>query len=73
RWLVVRNTGPVHARLSHVSYVQGGREVWSVPGLLGYVLAGAEMAFEAPASVQAGGALNAYVNSDREARAIAPR
>lgn len=73
RWLVVRNTGPVHARLSHVSYAQGGREVWSVPGLLGYVLAGAEMAFEAPASVQAGGALNAYVNSDREARAIAPR
>ncbi len=73
RWLILRNSGPVHARLSHVSFVVGGREVWSVPGLLGYVLPGAEMRFEVPASVQAGGTLKAIVNADREPRAISIR
>lgn len=73
RWLVVRNSGAVHARLSHVSYTQAGREVWTVPGLLGYVLPGAEMRFEIPAAVQAGGVLKAHVNSDRESRAISAR
>ncbi len=73
RQLVVRNTGAVHARLSHVSYAQGGREVWSVPGLLGYVLPGAEMRFDAPAAVQAGGTLKANINSDRESRTIPGR
>ncbi|MFY3306155.1 fimbrial biogenesis chaperone [Achromobacter ruhlandii] len=72
RWLVVRNSGAVHARLSQVGYTLAGREVWTVPGLLGYVLPGAEMRFEIPPSVQAGGVLKAHVNSDREARLIAP-
>ncbi|MGE4435720.1 fimbrial biogenesis chaperone [Achromobacter sp.] len=73
RWLVVRNSGAVHARLSQVGYTLAGREVWTVPGLLGYVLPGAEMRFEVPAAVQAGGVLKAHVNADREARVIAPR
>lgn len=73
RRLVVRNSGPVHARLSQVDYTLAGRKVWTVPGLLGYVLPGAEMLFEIPAAVQAGGVLKAHVNSDRESRAIAAR
>lgn len=73
RWLVLRNGGAVHARLSHASYVLGGREVWNVPGLLGYVLAGAEMRFEIPPTVQAGGVLKAHINSDREPREVSPR
>lgn len=72
-WLVLRNTGPVHARLSHVSFLVGGREVWTVPGLLGYVLPGAEMRFEVPGAVQAGGTLKAIVNADRAPRTISTR
>lgn len=73
RWLVLRNAGAVHARLSRLTYALGGRDVWTVPGLLGYVLPGAEMRFEVPPAVQAGGGLTAQVNSEREPRAIAPR
>ncbi len=69
QWLAVRNDGQAHARLSAVTYQQGGRPAWEVPGLLGYVLAHSEMRFKL-AGVGAGGVLKAKVNSNPDAQAI---
>ncbi len=72
-FFVVSNSGVAHARLSSVRYVRNGRDALSVPGLWGYVLPGAEMWFEAPAGLQAGGALTAVVNGNRDPQPILPR
>jgi len=52
RFLHVRNTGPVHARLSQVRvHDESGRSHVVADGLLGYVLPGAEMQWPLPAGV----------------------
>jgi fimbrial chaperone protein len=42
-WLQVRNSGSVHARLTHVRLQHGSQTFEVANGLLGYVLSGAEM------------------------------
>lgn len=72
RWLVVRNSGAVHARLTSVTYTQGERLLWQSPGLLGYVLAGAQMSWPVPAGLPANGVLAAKVNANDVALSILP-
>lgn len=63
RYLSVRNVGDAHARLSAVRLVQGSRAFSISDGLLGYVLAGAEMRWPLPREMPAGaGVLEARVN-----------
>ncbi|WBL72594.1 molecular chaperone [Serratia liquefaciens] len=63
RWLDVRNTGVVHARLSQVS--MQGKPLDA--GLLGYVLPGSQMRFALPPSANfAGGKLQATVNDNKQ-------
>lgn len=47
-WMVLRNTGPVHARLSKVRIHDGETLTELTPGLFGYVLPGASMRWEIP-------------------------
>lgn len=52
RYIVVHNTGPVHARLAQVSLVDAaGHAHLLAAGLLGYVLPGAEMRWPLPGDV----------------------
>ncbi|MBP1129464.1 MULTISPECIES: molecular chaperone [Serratia] len=63
RWLDVRNTGVVHARLSQVS--MQGKPL--AAGLLGYVLPGSQVRFALPPSASfAGGKLQATVNDNKQ-------
>ena len=57
RFLLLSNQGPAHARLANVSVQQGGKKIPLAEGLLGYVLPGARMRWELPASVP-GNSLN---------------
>src|SRR5690606_9555362 len=50
--LVLRNAGPVHARVSKVRLVSSRRTVDITTGLLGYVLPGSEMRWPFPAGVE---------------------
>lgn len=71
-WLQVQNRGEVHARLTQVSIVQGGKS-WSVaPGLLGYVLPGAVMRWPLPSGLKAVDHMLARVNNERSAQPVAP-
>ncbi|WP_218641990.1 molecular chaperone [Burkholderia sp. SRS-W-2-2016] len=63
QYLEIANQGPVHARLTHVSIEQNGKQVEIAGGLFGYVLAHSTMRWPMPAQVSAaGGALSADVN-----------
>lgn len=68
-WLVLRNDGRVHARLSAVSYRQSKQVIWEVPGLLGYVLAQSETRFQLDRRL-GGGILNAKINADVDEKTI---
>ncbi|KVE29281.1 molecular chaperone [Burkholderia singularis] len=48
RWLVMSNRGPVHARLTHVTFESNGVHSDFARGLLGYVLPGAQMRWVIP-------------------------
>lgn len=61
-YLLIRNTGNAHARLTNVQWVGGGAPVPINPGLLGYVLPGAEMRWLLPAAPPAGAAPEVRVN-----------
>lgn len=53
RYLLVRNQGKVHARLSQVHWEDGkGRRVPMIEGLLGYVLPGQQMRWPLPADTR---------------------
>jgi fimbrial chaperone protein len=52
-WLVITNHGPVHARLTHVGFDVDGVRADIAPGLLGYVLAGAQMRWPVPVGLGA--------------------
>ena len=69
-YVEMRNTGPVHARLTDVVLQQGGRDMPLVEGLLGYVLPGASMRWPIPASAGVGGVLKGRVNGQDVAQAI---
>lgn len=63
RYLLLTNQGPAHARLASVSATQGGTKTVIAEGLLGYVLPGARMRWELPATVTGDSfALEARIN-----------
>ncbi len=62
QYLVVRNSGPAHARLTAAQWVGSGQPVVINPGLLGYVLADSEMRWLLTAPPPAGYAPEARVN-----------
>lgn len=67
----LRNTGPVHARLTDVVMQQGGQERPVVQGLLGYVLPGAIMRWPAPLQASAATVLKGRINGSETAQTIA--
>lgn len=70
RHLEIRNSGPVHARLTGVSFRQGEEVVNLGDGLFGYVLAGAALRRPLPADVRAAGILHATVNGADAPQAV---
>ena len=77
-FLVIRNSGNAHARLTAVQWVPslpggaGGAPVVINPGLLGYVLAGAEMRWPLTAQPPMGHAPEAKVNGGEAAVRLRP-
>ena len=70
-YVELRNTGPVHARLTDVVMQQGGQERPVVQGLLGYVLPGAIMRWPAPLQASAATVLKGRINGSETAQTIA--
>lgn len=66
----LRNTGPVHARLTDVVLQQGAQEKPLVEGLLGYILPGASMRWPAPSAASASTVLKGRVNGQDTAQPI---
>jgi fimbrial chaperone protein len=62
KYLQIANQGNVHARLSHVVWHQGVKNVVLSTGLLGYVLPGAQMRWLVPINISSEGALTAQIN-----------
>ncbi|WP_087501157.1 molecular chaperone [Pseudomonas sp. SID14000] len=69
-YVELRNTGPVHARLTDVVVQQGSQSKPLAEGLLGYVLPGASMRWPAPLAPNAGSVLKGRVNGQSSADAI---
>ncbi|MEN5302785.1 MULTISPECIES: molecular chaperone [unclassified Pseudomonas] len=69
-YVEMRNTGPVHARLTDVVVLQGGQGKPLAEGLLGYVLPGASMRWPAPVVPNAGSVIKGRVNGQEVAEAI---
>ncbi|WWO97901.1 MAG: fimbria/pilus periplasmic chaperone [Candidatus Dasytiphilus stammeri] len=42
-WLVIKNNGPVHAKIIQLKFCDGHLERWGRKGLLGYILPGSEI------------------------------
>lgn len=71
RFLLLRNQGPAHARLSQVYLTQGNRRVPLAEGLLGYVLPGAQMRWLLPNGIISGDfGMEARINEWREPKTI---
>lgn len=70
--LRVLNRGPAHVRISALATEAGTAARELVPGLVGYVLPGQQMAFpvDLPLPLAAGQTLKARFNDDREARPV---
>jgi fimbrial chaperone protein len=69
-YVELRNTGPVHARLTDMVVQQGSQSKPLAEGLLGYVLPGASMRWPAPLAPSAGSVLKGRVNGQSAADAI---
>ncbi|RWU19179.1 molecular chaperone [Pseudomonas alkylphenolica] len=69
-YVEIRNTGPVHARLTDVVLQQGGQQRPLVEGLLGYVLPGASMRWPLPQAVSAASVLKGRVNGQEPAQTL---
>lgn len=69
-YVEIRNTGPVHARLTDVVMQQGGQNRPVVEGLLGYVLPGATMRWPAPLQASAATVLKGRINGSEAAQTI---
>lgn len=70
-YLLVRNDGRAHARLTAVQWVRGSETVTINPGLLGYVLPGAEMRWKLEQPPPAGHVPQARVNNAEAATVFA--
>ncbi|HVR50720.1 MAG TPA: molecular chaperone [Pseudorhodoferax sp.] len=70
-YLVLRNDGSAHARLTAVQWVRGSDTVGITPGLLGYVLPGAEMRWKLEQAPPPGHAPQARVNNAEAATVFA--
>lgn len=68
----IRNTGPVHARLTEVAFRHGGGTMRVADGLLGYVLPGSSARWPLPEGVSARGELIAKINGNPSQQAIGP-
>ena len=66
----LRNTGPVHARLTDVVVQQGARERPLAEGLLGYILPGASMRWPSPGAASASTVLKGRINGQDTAQPI---
>lgn len=64
RWLIVRNTGNGHARLTDLSIEHHGTLTPVRTGLLGYVLPGATVRWQLPDNLDARARLRAGVNGE---------
>ncbi|WP_175649861.1 fimbrial biogenesis chaperone [Pseudomonas sp. Marseille-P9899] len=69
-YVEIRNTGPVHARLTDVVMQQGGQNRPVVEGLLGYVLPGATMRWPVPLQASAATVLKGRINGSEAAQTI---
>ncbi|WP_342625240.1 molecular chaperone [Pseudomonas alkylphenolica] len=69
-YVEIRNTGPVHARLTDVVLQQGGQHRPLVEGLLGYVLPGASMRWPVPQPMTAATVLKGRVNGQEPAQTL---
>lgn len=69
-YVEIRNTGPVHARLTDVVLQQGGQHRPLVEGLLGYVLPGASMRWPVPQAMNAASVLKGRVNGQEPAQTL---
>ncbi len=69
-YVELRNTGPVHARLTDVVVQQGSQSKPLAEGLLGYVLPGASMRWPAPVAPGSTSVLKGRVNGQGSADAI---
>jgi len=69
-YIELRNTGPVHARLTDVVVQQGPQSKPLAEGLLGYVLPGASMRWPAPVASGNVSVLKGRVNGQHSADAI---
>ncbi|MFK0311121.1 molecular chaperone [Pseudomonas sp. NPDC090233] len=69
-YVELRNSGPVHARLTDVVVQQGSQAKPLAEGLLGYVLPGASMRWPAPVAPSSSGVLKGRVNGQETAEAI---
>lgn len=72
-YLVVRNSGNAHARLTSVQWVRDGAALSINPGLLGYVLPGSEMRWPLTAPPPAGHVPEARINGAETPQKIAPQ
>lgn len=62
RFVVIRNDGAKHARLIDLRLRAGGQATTVLPGLVGYVLAGATMRWELPATAPISSQVEVNVN-----------
>lgn len=69
-YVEMRNSGPVHARLTDVVVQQGAQAKPLAEGLLGYVLPGASMRWPAPMAANPGSVLKGRVNGQQAPEAI---
>lgn len=69
-YVELRNSGPVHARLTDMVVQQGGQSRPLAEGLLGYVLPGASMRWPAPVAPNTGSVLKGRINGQELAEAI---
>nr|WP_256584073.1 molecular chaperone [Pseudomonas sp. SDI] len=69
-YVEIRNSGPVHARLTDVVLHQGSQAQPLVEGLLGYVLPGVSMRWPAPAQLSTASVLKGRINGTEAAQTI---
>lgn len=72
-FLVVRNSGNAHARLTAAQWLDGDVATSFSPGLLGYVLPGAQMRWKLQAAPPAASVLQARVNGSAEPLRLSPQ
>lgn len=72
-FLIVRNSGDAHARLTAAQWLDGDQAVDFSPGLLGYVLPGAQMRWPLQSAPSAGSALQARVNASATPLILPPQ